>query len=229
MTRTMAPEGLRPLQTPVTLHQAAVAQLREAIVSGNLPPGAVLKDAEVAARLGLSATPVREALLQLAAEGLVEIEPNRLKRVTPIDHQAMVELIEVQIQLWALGYAWGAPHVGPQELARLAEANAAHRVAILGKDARGAVVAAQAFHLVLMQASRNRELVRISVDRLPLIQRYVVLCTPEIGTRKMIVHHATMLEGLRRGDVRTTLAAFKTASGVLLAAAEALRDAARKV
>ncbi|MDT7626694.1 MAG: hypothetical protein QOF99_7595, partial [Pseudonocardiales bacterium] len=58
-----------PFVVPLTRREAVERQLREEIVSGTLPAGTVIKDAEVAARLGVSITPVREAIAQLAAEG----------------------------------------------------------------------------------------------------------------------------------------------------------------
>jgi len=58
---------------PLTRREAIVHQLRHEIVTGALPPGTVVKDAEVATRLGVSITPVREAIAQLAAEGLIDI------------------------------------------------------------------------------------------------------------------------------------------------------------
>jgi len=61
------------------------------IVSRRLLPGTVLKDAEVAARLGVSITPVREAIGQLAAEGLVDIAPNRT-RTSPTSPRDALEL-----------------------------------------------------------------------------------------------------------------------------------------
>lgn len=220
--------GLGRLSTPVTLNRAVAAQLREAIVSGELAPGSLLKDGEVARQLGLSATPVREALVQLAAEGLVQIEPNRLKRVAPIDHQLMVELLQVQNELWALGYAWGAPRIGPAELEQLRRISAVHHDAIARADPRAAVGAAHAFHLVLMEASGNRELVRVSVDRLPLIQRYVLLFAPTIISAEMADQHGRMLQALEAGDVPTATAIFNAISADLLGVAEHLRDAERR-
>jgi DNA-binding GntR family transcriptional regulator len=205
-----------------------VAELREAIVSGKLAPGTLLKDAELAAGLGLSATPVREALMELAGDGLVEIEPNRLKRVAPIDFQAMAELLEVQTYLWALGYAWGARRVGPPELTRLRAAYAAHSKAIKARDVTGAIAGALAFHRVLMDASENRELVRVSVDRLALIQRFVILCAPSLVSREALAHHKAMLEALERADAEAVQPIFKEMSSVLLAATRALRDKAKK-
>ena len=59
-------------EVPLTRREAVVQRLRQEIASGVLAPGTLLKDAELAARLGVSITPVREAITQLAAEGLVD-------------------------------------------------------------------------------------------------------------------------------------------------------------
>ncbi|NJN17967.1 MAG: GntR family transcriptional regulator [Oscillochloris sp.] len=108
--------GVTRLQSPATLREATVAHLREQIVTGKLEPGEQLRDTEVANQLGLSPTPVREALVQLAGEGLVEIESNKMKRVAPLNLKTMAELYAVHRVLWETGYAWGAPQVGPEAL-----------------------------------------------------------------------------------------------------------------
>jgi DNA-binding GntR family transcriptional regulator len=193
-------------------------------VLGKLKPGALLKDAELALKLGLSATPVREALVELAGEGLVEIEPNRRKRVTPIDYQAMVELLEVQHSLWALGYKWGVHRVGPAELKRLRAAHASHTKALRAHDVSGAIAGALAFHRVLMDASGNRELLRVSLDRLALIQRFVLLSAPSIVSTDGLACHHAMLEALERGNADAVLPIFDEATSILLTAARSLRD-----
>src|SRR3712207_8400695 len=68
----------------VLLRDVALERIRAAIVSGDFEPGAVVKDAELAARLGLSVAPVRAALARLADEGLVEAKPQSHTRVTPL-------------------------------------------------------------------------------------------------------------------------------------------------
>lgn len=216
------------LRQPATLREAVTTQLRAAIISGELKPGTQLKDAELAARLGLSATPVREALMQLAAEGLIEIEPNRLKRITPMDLDAMVELLEVQSRLWALGYAWGAPRVGPAELDRLRGAYAAHAAALERRDPAAILPAAHAFHKVLMEASGNRELVRVSIDRLALIQRFVQLCAPWLMSSDALAQHREILSALERNDAPTAVSLYEKTSGVLVEVARTLRDKANE-
>ena len=220
--------GVARLQMPATLREAVVAQLRTAIVAGELAPGTLLKDAELAARLGLSATPVREALMQLAAEGLIEIEPNRLKRVTPIDLDAMVELFEVQNRLWGLGYAWGAPRIGAVELAQLHGIYVEHDTALAKHDTGAAIAAAHAFHRVFMEASGNRELLRVSLDRLALIQRFVRLRAPWLISAQGLAQHREMLDALDRGDFQKTIALYEETSAVLANVARELRDDAAK-
>lgn len=189
---------------------------------GKLKPGAFLKEGELASKLGLSATPVREALVELAGEGLVEIKPNRRKRVAPIDYQAMVELLEVQHRLWGLGYEWGAHRLGPAELKRLRAADASQAKALRGRNLAGAIAAAYAFHRVLMDASGNRELVRASLYRQALIERFLFQCAPAMVSLDNLTYPNGMLEALERGDVDAALQTYFQISSVLITAAKEL-------
>ncbi len=90
--------GILIFQMPVPVNDAplerdllrdqAYATIRDAIVDGTLAPGERLRDQELCAWLGLSRTPVREALSRLEQDGLVETEPQRYTRVTPLDRRA---------------------------------------------------------------------------------------------------------------------------------------------
>lgn len=222
--KTPTSSTMARIQLPTTLREAVVSQLREAIVAGELKPGALLKDSELAAQLGLSATPVREALMQLAAEGLIEIEPNRLKRVAPIDLDAMVELLEVQDRLWALGYAWGAPRIGSAELAELRQIYREHAEAIDQAKLMEAITAAHAFHRVLMIASGNRELVRVSLDRLALIQRFVRLRAPQLVSGEMLDKHRDIITALEQEDMSTVQSIYQQTSTALVEFAKTLRE-----
>src|SRR5579859_3036592 len=110
-----------------TRRDEAVQQLREAIVSGALAAGTVIKDAELAARLGVSITPVREALAQLAVEGLIEMPPNRAKRVAPFGKRNAVELCVVMRVLSVTAYELGLPRL---LFADLENMRAAHRATV---------------------------------------------------------------------------------------------------
>src|SRR3954467_14583735 len=76
-------DALRPVRR-ILLRDRAYEAIRDAIVAGEIEPGAVVRDAELAERLGLSRAPVREAFARLVDEGLLESKPQSHTRVTPL-------------------------------------------------------------------------------------------------------------------------------------------------
>lgn len=214
--------SIAPITTPVTLTQAAVTQLREAIVTGQLAAGELLKEVELAQQLGLSVTPVREALLQLAAEGLITLSANRRKQVAPMDIKAMVDLLAVQNRLWALAYDWGAPKVGAQALQQLERTYQQHAAAIEAGDRSQAVIAAHRFHGIIMQASDNQELIRVSSDRLALIRRFILTYTPASASQTALNKHRQLLDALIAQDFKQVTAIHHEINTMLLALAKQL-------
>jgi DNA-binding GntR family transcriptional regulator len=110
-----------------TLTAGTLTAVRELIVHGDLPPGARLGEVELADRLGVSRTPVREALGRLASEGLVEIVPNRGARVsswTVAELEAVFELraaLEPRLAALAVARATAADAADLERLARAME------------------------------------------------------------------------------------------------------------
>jgi DNA-binding GntR family transcriptional regulator len=143
---------------PLTRREAVVSELRQEIVDGTLPAGSVIKDGEVAARLGVSITPVREAIAQLAAEGLIDIAPNRTRRVTRVTQKNALELIDVMAVLACAGFEWGVHNLTSSHLAkmriRLAD--------LVGNLEAGNITAAGAagadISTIVISACGNREL-----------------------------------------------------------------------
>jgi DNA-binding GntR family transcriptional regulator len=216
------PSGLavRRLTSPLTLREAVADQLRMAIVAGELEPGALLTESELAVRLGVSATPVREALVDLAAEGLIEIETHRLKRVTPIRLPVMYELLQVQTALWRMGYIWGFPKVGDPELAQLDDAVAAYETAITNEDTLAAIRAGHQFHTVFIAAAGNNELLRVTLDRRSLIARFILLRGSATIGRSGLRQHRARLAAVRRGNTADVLARLDQLAAKLIALAQ---------
>ncbi|MGI4747108.1 MAG: GntR family transcriptional regulator [Janthinobacterium lividum] len=208
------------LSTPLTLRDGVAEQLRIAIVSGRLQPGSVLTETGLAAQLGVSATPVREALLDLAAEGLVESETHRLRRVTPIHLAATLDLLRVQGALWRMGYVWGFPRIGPGELSRLEDALASYAVALTTGDTLSAIRSAQDFHTVFIAASGNGELLRVTLDRRSLIARFILLRGARTVSNSGLVQHRAMLTSFRNGDTADVLARLDQLSARLIMLAQ---------
>ena len=161
---------MKPLPR-ASLAESAYAALLDAIVSGELAPGARLRDAELAERLGTSRTPIREALRRLADEGLVEVAPQSATRVAPIDLDEAAHAFPVLASLQALATRLGVPGLTREGLERMRRADRERTRALRAGDIPEAIDADDAFHEVLVEASRNRVL-RRSLERLmPQVRR----------------------------------------------------------
>jgi DNA-binding GntR family transcriptional regulator len=157
--------------TRTLLRDQAYVRLRDAILDGTLEPGEQLKDAEIAEWLGLSRTPIREALARLEEYGLVETAPNRYTRVTPISAGDARDAFLVVAALHSLAALLGVPRVAESELATMLKANEDFSAALRANDVDRALAADDRFHGVLVQASANREIAR-SLERLkPKVMR----------------------------------------------------------
>ncbi len=143
---------------PLTRREAVERQLRSEIVSGALPAGSVLKDAEIAARLGVSITPIREAITQLAAEGLVDIAPNRTRRVTQITQKNALELVDVMQVLACAGVEWGVDYLTEAHRDQMHTRLDEFVAALERGDVTTAGAAGADISTIAIMASGNREL-----------------------------------------------------------------------
>jgi DNA-binding GntR family transcriptional regulator len=140
------------------LHEDVTDRLRDMIVQGELAPGAKLNERVLCERLGVSRTPLREALKTLASEGLVALLPNRGAAVTPLTLETVREVFEVMGALEALAGDLACRHVTD---AQLAEIRALH-FQMLAAHARGDLAGYfrhnQAIHFAIVAASGNATL-----------------------------------------------------------------------
>jgi len=110
---------------PVTAHVWVRERIREAIFSGVYAPGARLVQGEIAERFGTSVTPVREAMRDLANDGLIEVHPQRAATVREVDLEEAVEINEMRLLLEPLAARRAAERITPAELASLRRAEQA--------------------------------------------------------------------------------------------------------
>jgi DNA-binding GntR family transcriptional regulator len=132
-------------------------QVREGIQSGKFQPGERVRENDIAEWLGVSRTPVREALRQLEAEGLLAFVPWRGVVVAELDSQQVVELYKVRASLEGLAAALAAQHIGDTEIELLEalishgeQSNDPHQLAKINKR----------FHETIYAASHNRYLIQ---------------------------------------------------------------------
>lgn len=102
-----------------TLPSAAADRLRELIIEGELPAGTRLNERALCERLGVSRTPLREALRSLSAEGLVQIQPNRGAQVVALSEEDIRESFEVMSGLEALSGELACRHITDEEVAEI--------------------------------------------------------------------------------------------------------------
>lgn len=150
-----------PVPTAPLRRQEAEERLRAAIVRAELAPGERLREDELAAWLGISRTPVREALSRLAAAGLVEIDANRGARVARLDPREMLDLVQLSRGLVVLAQRLATERATADELRAIRDYHRL-RVAALGAGDEGGVErCAMGFHATILAASRNRDLQRL--------------------------------------------------------------------
>jgi DNA-binding GntR family transcriptional regulator len=204
MAQTAEPSSAtpRPLQIASVVDHVYVA-IRERILDGALARGARVHQEDLAAELGVSRTPVREALRRLAAEGLVEMHTNRGARVADVSESDMRASYEARliVEPGAARLAAQRRLSGPQ--ARMRAAVAAQRRAI-GKI-RPSFEANRDFHVALVAASGN-EFLRHFVENLWVARIGEVVYERQAETPEQMRadadEHEQILEAIGRGDAR---------------------------
>jgi len=162
-----------------TMAEAALERLREAIILGELTPGAPLRLEDLARSLGMSISPIREAVRQLVALGLAEHVPHHGAKVMGLDVEELRELFSVRLALETLALRRAAELFvddGPAR-ARLEELDVARRQG----DVRAAVRAHTAFHFTLYEAGRSTWLVRLIRPAWDSCERYRPVLLGEKG------------------------------------------------
>ena len=194
---------------PLTRAEAIARHLREEIVTGRLAPGTVIKDAEFADRLGVSITPVREAIVLLSAEGLIDISPNRTRRVTDVSQKTALELINVMCVLACAGVEWGVPNLTDADLARMRQRLDEMLAGLRSGDVATATSAGADFSTIMISASGNREL-QTHVDLVVTRMRRLMGLTPQSDHwRPWIDGYTDVLALLERGDGPAAIARYR--------------------
>lgn len=191
---------LRPV-TRVLLRDQAADRIRTAIVVGDLAPGAVIKDVELAGSLGLSVAPVRAALSRLADEGLVEAKPQSHTRVTPLVLRQVRDAAVVVRAMHELAVREAVPLVTADDVAVMRAANQRFAAAVDRGDAGGALAADDELHDVLLDRCGNGA-VRATIDRFtPAIRRLERQRFAAAHGRESVDLHDRLIAACAAGDV----------------------------
>ena len=179
--------------------EIAYQKLMAAIRAGDFQPGDRLREIDVATRLSLSRTPVREALRRLEAEGIVEHRARIGAIIRTLDHAEVVELYEMRIVLERTAAELAARHAVPAEIDAMEELNAAIGDAI--DDPARAAAINHDFHRMIYAATRNRFLLgaaRALNNALMLLGPTTLADAARIKT--VCDQHAGIVAAIREGD-----------------------------
>lgn len=181
------------------LRDDVYVRLRDAIVDGTFVPGEQLKDGELAAWLGVSRTPVREALLRLGASGLVVAVPGRSTTVSAIDAQAVRDARDVLAAMHALAVRETAGRLADDDIAHMRASNRRFADAVAAGDVAAALDADEALHRVPVAALGNRALAAVLEQFEPVVRRAELLRFSVDG-QAALERHEQLIDLLAAGD-----------------------------
>jgi DNA-binding GntR family transcriptional regulator len=204
-----------PVMTYGNVQDTVVGGIRDMILSGGLQPGDRLRQDELADSFGVSTMPIREALRQLQAEGLVIFRPRRGATVTTLSVSDYEELYLIREALEALACRWVAEDFDRIPIDRLKllvqeiEAVEANQ-----DDARRRVQLVREFFFTIFEASEKEHLLRILSNLWDLSQQYRLYfySLPELGPRRIANYHRLYQACLDR-DPEALLNAFRVIWG----------------
>lgn len=184
--------------------------LRKAILTGSLKPGERLMEVHLANKLGVSRTPIREAIRKLELEGLVVMIPRRGAEVAQITEKSLNDVLEVRKALDALSVELACERITEEEIAELKTACEEFEQATKGKDASVIAKADVKLHDIIVQATGNQRLLQLVNNLSEQMYRYrFVYIKDESQHEKLIEEHKEIYESILTRDKERASAAAR--------------------
>ena len=183
------------------LREVVFQTLRQAILKGELKPGERLMEVALAERLGVSRTPIREAMRKLELEGLVVMIPRKGAQVASITEKDLTDVLEVRITLENFAIEKACSHMTEEDMDKLWLASKQFERAIQEGDLVRIAEADQAFHEIIYQASDNARLLQVLTNMREQIYRYrLEYLKDELSRDKLLEEHRRLTDAIRRRD-----------------------------
>ena len=226
MEKRLAPIRLDSYQP---LREVVCETLRDAIRKGILKPGERLMEIQLAEELGVSRTPVREAIRKLELEGYVIMMPRRGTYVANLSIRDVNEVFEIRTSLDSLASGLAAERITDEELERLQRLLVRISEYVETNDMEKIVETDTEFHDLLYQASRNTRLVGIIFNLREQLTRFRTTSMAFPGRlAATLEEHRRIVEAIAQGDVKEAQAAaeyhMEKSEQTLLASMEALKE-----
>ena len=183
------------------LRDVVFITLRQAILKGELAPGERLMEIRLANMLGVSRTPIREAIRKLELEGLVVMIPRRGAEVAGISEKSLRDVLEVRRSLEELAMDLAVQRMDSGQMEELEKAQAEFVEAISASDLIRIAQADENFHDVIYAGTENEKLVQMLNNLRDQMYRYRLEYIKDTGKRQILkVEHERMMDALRHRD-----------------------------
>ncbi len=186
--------------------------LREAILEGKLVPGERVMEVQLAEQLGVSRTPVREAIRKLELEGLLIMVPRKGAYVADVSLDDIIDVLEIRASLEGLAASLGAERRTSSDIEKLEKKIAELSRCVMEKDTEGMIENDAQFHNILLDTSKNKKLASIVEGLKDQVQRFRVIYFneyEEVGF-KLIEEHKEILKCIKEGNKEDAMKSAET-------------------
>lgn len=188
------------------LRDVVFQTLRRAIISGDFEPGERLMEIGLAKKLGVSRTPVREAIRMLELEGLVVMVPRRGAEVARITIKDLKDSLEVRMAIEELAVSLACERITEEEKRKLMQVNEEFKMLILNKKVPDIVEGDVRFHDAIFEATKNRRLISTAHSLREQVYRYRVEYVKDFSYHDVLVkEHDEITRAVFSGDRETAV------------------------
>ena len=189
------------LQNHKPLREIVYEELKRRILIGEIAPGTRMMEVELADDMGVSRTPVREAIRKLEKEGLVTIEPRRGAYASDVSIKDMTDVLEVRQYLEGMATGMAALKITEEEKRELLKATEAYSKAVESEDTDEIIRCDELFHKLIVDCSGNKTLIQMisQVQELALRFRYIYY-DDFSRYRNQPLEHKEIVEAIMSGD-----------------------------
>lgn len=189
------------IPTHMPLRELVYEELRTSILTGKIKPGTRLMEVDLAEDMGVSRTPIREAIRKLEKEGLVLIEPRRGAYASPISLKDIVDILEVRSNLEGLAASYAAERMNDAQKKELFELSRRFHQAVIDGNAAGMISNDTKFHHLIVEASGNKHLIQVVEQLQELVLRFrYIYFTDFKRAEEMIPEHQQIYEQIVSGN-----------------------------
>lgn len=189
------------IQNHRPLRELVYEELKNRILTGDIPPGTRLMEVDLAEDLGVSRTPVREAIRKLEKENLVTIEPRKGAYASKLEIKDVIDILEVRQQMEGFAAALAAERITEEGIEKLSQANDNYKKAVLSGDASEMIKYDTMFHKIIVDACDNNILDHMIVQLQDLVLRFrYMYYEDESRSKKQPGEHRLIIDALISGD-----------------------------